>query len=363
MDERVLHDELLLGLSRANPAPLEAFRGAVDSVAAGAVLEEILRAPRVRTRRRAVVAELRRARQLDGLDPFEMLGTANPAPVSAVAAFSTPEESARRASLLDSIIDSTPVPGAAWNRRRIFANLLVGLRHAADSLGPRRPVDGAFPRPTLRRSRRTVVIPLLGVSILVAAAAGFVVARLHSTKLLTACYSSASVSHSDLVKNRSANSVGLYEPDDVAGCQALWLKGAFGAPRKPHLVACILPSGSVGVFPGKSGQLCTKLNLSIALAPSERTKAIGKLNDTLEHELRLSQCVDATAARAIVEHELGRFGLAGWSITMPVKPTAARHCTTALVVLPDTVQLDANYFIPIHSGPVTTTSTPPLRRS
>jgi hypothetical protein len=349
MDERALRDELLSGLSRANPARLDTVRGAFDSVAVAAMLEEILRAPRLR--RRAVAAGLRRARRLEGLDPFEMLGTANPVPVQRVAALATSDEVQRRALLLNSIIAAAAVPGAAWNKRRILVSVHEGLHHTVVALLRRRSVDDTCPRPTVRRSRRAIAVPLLGAAILVASAAGIVVARLHTTRLVTGCYAAAAIGHGS-----TSDALIVNGPDDVAGCQALWLKGAFGAPRKPHLVACILPSGNVGVFPGRNGQVCTTLNLSIALPPSQHVRTVAKLRNALDTGLRLSSCVDAGSARQIVRQDLGLLGLAGWHVILAVKPTAARRCTTAIIVQPDTVKLFPTYYIPTSERRVTTTT-------
>jgi hypothetical protein len=179
------------------------------------------------------------------------------------------------------------------------------------------------------------VVPVLAVAVIVASAAGYVVAHEHASRpASTYCFASDSY--------RSTDVVVVTGPDALGSCEAAWQHGAFGAPRRPHLVACILPAGNfgyVGVFPGRSGAVCTKLNLSIALEPSAHTAAVAKLHVELDTDLRHGACVDASRARAIITARLDALGLAGWRITAPEPPSASRPCTTAIVTPPSTIDL------------------------
>ena len=150
----------------------------------------------------------------------------------------------------------------------------------------------------------------------------------------------------------------------MAACENAWFHGVFGAPRKPHLVACILPASGaeyVGVFPGRNGQVCTKLNLSVALEPSARVAATAKLHIALDADFRHAACVDEATAKTVVHSELGKLGLAGWRIGEPGpgRPTSTRPCATAIVVLPSTVNL---FFVPKVGGVPTVSGKPPLTR-
>jgi len=329
-------DALLDHLQRANPVSIESVRGSVDSIAATAVLEEIIRAPRsrVRVRRRTVNASLRRAIRLDGLDPYDRLTASNPSPLATVASFSSPGEQARREALLDSIVTGAFVPGTAWNKR--WWNTLAT---AAARLRPpsfhRRRQDTPAPTRLGWSVRRSIALPIIGASIVFASAAGFVLAREPATKPSgTTCFAAASY--------RGTDAVAVQGPDALSACAKVWLEGAFGSPRTPHLVACILPSGFVGVFPGASNKLCTKLNLSVALPPTAHVQAIADLEAALFRDIGLHRaggCVGVNDARKIVRADLAKYGLAGWRITVPSPPTAQRRCATPFVQLPNEVRL------------------------
>jgi hypothetical protein len=331
-------DALLESLFRANPVTIESVRGSVDSIAATAVLEEIVRAPRSRVfvRRRSIIAGLRRAIRYDELDPFDRLAASNPSPLAAVARFTGPDEAARREALLDSIVTGVYVPGAAWNRRRTLTSAWSAVTLLVpSSLLRRRPLDDLVPERVRWHPRRSIAIPVLGASILFASAAGFVLASQHATKPSnTTCFATDAY-------GTSANRIGVSGADAVAACAKVWFAGGFGAPRTPHLVACILPDGYVGVFPGRDNKLCAKLNLSVALPPSAHVQAVADFRLALDQDIRLlkHECISITDARAVVRSALAKYGLAGWHITVPVPPTAQRRCATPFVVPPNTVRL------------------------
>jgi hypothetical protein len=331
-------DALFERLRRANPVPIESIRGSMDSIAATAMLEEIVRAPRsrIRVRRSAINAGLRRAIRLDELDPYDRLAASNPSPLASVARFSGGDQAGREA-LLDSIVSGAFVPGAAWNRRG-WRNALaaVALRLRPPSMFRQRRLDDLAPARVRWHPRRSIAIPILGASILFASAAGVVLAREHATKpSATTCFASDSY-------GPSSNAIGVVGPDAVSACAKVWLEGAFGAPRTPHLVACILPTGFVGVFPGSSDKLCTKLNLSVALPPAAHVRAIAEFRLALDHDIGLhgtSRCVSLGDARTIVRADLATYGLSGWRITVPSPPTAQRRCATPFIQLPNLVRL------------------------
>jgi hypothetical protein len=345
-------DELIARMRQANPVSASDVRGAFDSVVAHAALEEILRAPTGRVRRWWTMPAFRRGRALDGLDPIDVIGTANPVQIPTLAVSTSTAELDHRSALLESIISGTfevsaaddgPIRLLAGRARRALAGVF-GLRRTFDDA----PLPGIGAR-LARRSRRAIVIPLTGALVVAGSAAAIVITTRHATLPTAAGFVSDSYGH-------GIDGTLVLGNNPVAECEQRWFSGAFGAPRKPALVACILPSLAVGVFPGRSDQVCASLHLSVALAPTKRYAAIGQLRLSLDESFDPnSACVGETAARAIVTRELGRLGLAGWKIEDAVPPTAVRKCASASIERAGIVTL---VFLPhdLAAQPTPTTS-------
>lgn len=162
------------------------------------------------------------------------------------------------------------------------------------------------------RSRSRLAAALAVVSISAAATAYALASREPSKTLTVACHEAADLRSKTIV-------VGSSEGDAIATCAALWEKGAFGPRQAPSLVACVLESGTVGVFP-QAGQTCSGLQLSEPPRPPERpqtpptTSAAVGLKDALVSRFLAASCVLPAEAEAIVRRELDGRALTDWRI-------------------------------------------------
>ncbi|MCU1492151.1 MAG: hypothetical protein JWM85_3556 [Acidimicrobiaceae bacterium] len=183
------------------------------------------------------------------------------------------------------------------------------------------------PRPWWRR--RGLLLPAAGAVVLAAGGGGYVAAVQQPSQAITvSCFAGPSLSSYQAAAQLGSSS------DPLAGCAALASSGALGAPSNSPLVACILPSGGIGVFPGDD-VLCTRLDLPRALSPAPGSQAVGALALTLENTFG-SRCVGLAVAERIVASDLALGGLTGWRVVVhPSTSTQPASCAVAGLV-PDT---------------------------
>jgi hypothetical protein len=190
---------------------------------------------------------------------------------------------------------------------------------------------GYAPRPPLPQRRRwRVYLTSVAAAIAVGSGVAYAVTYRQPTKRLDVdCFAQASL---------TGRSAGLPSDgrDPVAVCRDAWLAGRVvpGGHTAPDLVGCILSTGIAGVFPefpitGNPGaavdDVCHRLGLAaMAVAPATAPPSIPAvigLRDRLVLAFK-GKCLDATQAQAIVQRELRRAGLAGWTVmaTTPLSP-------------------------------------------
>jgi hypothetical protein len=125
-------------------------------------------------------------------------------------------------------------------------------------------ISGAPGALTQHHPRRILVFAaaLAIAGILAAAAyAGYALTRPATPVATVGCYESDS-----LDANTAVLSSGTHSP--VAACAGTYASAFPGSPRPASFAACVLPSGSIGVFPSDAGSdTCKSLGLS------ERAKA------------------------------------------------------------------------------------------
>lgn len=188
-----------------------------------------------------------------------------------------------------------------------------------------------------RRRRRLWVMIMVGG--LVIAAAAFVWLRPVTEPLTVGCYRAADIDADRVVVTSSSRS------DAVEACTPLWEPGGeFGSDRQgpaPVLVACVLGSGALGVFPSPDrGDVCTDLGLAHPeLSPEEANRRIVEVQEALVDRF-LDACLPEAEARRLVEEELSGRGLEGWRVVVSQPFTDDRACASLAFDVPSrTVEL------------------------
>lgn len=162
------------------------------------------------------------------VDPFELLRELNPV---------DPEDVADASS--------------ATEAQRALDEILAGSRSPQPS--QRRPATSHPRRPRLRA--RAYLVASVGVAAALVAAVW--VLTLNPAKRLTVrCFGSASLGARAVIVPAGHGS-------PTAACRPLWSGTTFGHRPTPSLQACILPSGGIGVFPGRNGAVCQRLGLPV----------------------------------------------------------------------------------------------------
>lgn len=187
------------------------------------------------------------------------------------------------------------------------------------------------------RRRAPRVAALAAVLCAGAVVSGYALAGRHASKPQTvACFEEADLAALTAV-------VGPDRNGPVAACAAVWAGGFFGAGPRPPLRACVLDSGSVGVFPERPGQdVCLDLGLAaIEVVPVAEVDPgrIVVFRDAVLARLAGPGCVGAAQAEAIVRAELAEAGLVDWAVTTGVDAagggfSSARPCAS-LSFLPE----------------------------
>jgi hypothetical protein len=177
------------------------------------------------------------------------------------------------------------------------------------------------------RSRRRLVLVLVPIVLAAGIGAGYVWLKPATQPLVVVCYARPS-----LGAERAAVPAG--ERGDVAACAPLWRDhGQFSAASRgavPGLVACLLPSGAVGVFPSTAGQdPCLLLNLPHAATNSDKDEnaAIVRVQNAVV-PLFVDHCVGEAAALRAVRAQLDRNGLDDWGVVATAPFTSAQPCAS-----------------------------------
>lgn len=176
-------------------------------------------------------------------------------------------------------------------------------------------------QPTSGRRKRRLALILVPAVILLLAATGFTtyVLTREPTHLETiGCY--------DRQGNTAVVNADGRHPVEI--CRELWREGALGANAPERLVACVLATGPVGVFPSSGPDTCERLGLA-DLPPGylDEQKRFAELRDALVARFTTA-CLGADEARAIARRELDRRGYPGWEIEVGEGFDAERPCAS-----------------------------------
>jgi hypothetical protein len=226
-------------------------------------------------------------------DPFEILEDLNP-------------------------IDAASLRGAA-SSPAAQATLESILQQPA-SPAPKMP--HARPERITPRRRRIYAVAAIALAV---AMAGTAWALTRGTQKITVgCYAATSTTARTIVLPADTTS-------PVQTCRRAWQRGDFGTPRTPPLQACVLPSGAVGVFPGKHA--CEQLKLSplAAPAPSGRSGKQGSpvdLRNMLVRAYLGRRCLSRSAGLHLARSQIRNLNLAGWNVRITTPFTNRRNCTS-----------------------------------
>lgn len=158
-----------------------------------------------------------------------------------------------------------------------------------------------------RRWTRAVVAAALALAMLAALAAAYVQRHRPTRTVDIGCYSATRGDKRTLVVQAS-------KVDAVDACWTLWRQGAFApTPTPDRLTACLLTSGSVGVFPG-GAEACARLGRPLAAPPAASAQAVASLRDRLSKAADTDRCVEPQEARRLVDEAFADLDLDrdGW---------------------------------------------------
>lgn len=201
---------------------------------------------------------------------------------------------------------------------------------------PERDIAGevvhALDARSARRRRRAWTVPLVAAAVLGSAAAAYIATRHPTHTASVGCYSAASLKADTAVVNRDGTS-------PVEACTRAWEEGAVGPGPVPHLAACVLPSGAIGVFPAKDESICSRLGSAVATPPSTEPTAprsagtpdVAGLGDALAERSSQQSCLAPDEARRFVADQLQAHRLPDWRIDDvggPDSYTGQRPCVT-----------------------------------
>jgi hypothetical protein len=184
------------------------------------------------------------------------------------------------------------------------------------------------PRPPDRRRWRAYVTSVLA-AVAIGGGVAYAVTYGQATKNLNVgCYAQASL-------QGVVSAVPSHGGDPVGVCRKAWIAGQVGpGGPPPSLVACVLPSGQAGVFPatGPADDVCGRLGLApiggpAIGSPPTSVPAVFALRDRVVAALQHS-CLGGPQAVDLVQTELRRAGLTGWTVTIATPFTPARPCAS-----------------------------------
>lgn len=191
---------------------------------------------------------------------------------------------------------------------------------------------GAPPIRDMRPQRRRMVA-MVGAVLLMAAA--YVVLRPVTEPLTVGCYQSPALESHIVVVPAPVSG------DSVDVCVPLWESDGElgremeGAPP-PALQACVLDSGTVGVFPTASGsQVCADLGLAMPdPASQDANRVVVEMSDGLIATF-LDRCVPLDEARLTAQEALSRHDLEGWEVVADQEFTVERPCASLAFDVPN----------------------------
>jgi hypothetical protein len=189
---------------------------------------------------------------------------------------------------------------------------------------------GASRRTGIRWRRTWLLVP----AALLAAAAGYGVFHETSKPFVVACFAEPSLTASRTV-------VSSVPAGPTAACGELWRPGgefsSAGDAGLPPLFACVLDTGTVGVFPGTKGSdPCSALGLAHAGPPG---KTHGKTDPIVEVQTALSdafigRCVGRDEAISLAKEQLAGQGLLDWHVAATTPFTQQAPCASLAIDIP-----------------------------
>ena len=194
-------------------------------------------------------------------------------------------------------------------------------------------LDELARQPAAERRRRRLLIVLVPAVVVLLAATAFTAYSL--TREPTHLESVGCYDRADLSANTAIVSADGRDP--VAICSAVWRQGALGAHVPKQLVACVLQTGAIGVFPSSGRDTCGALGLA-PLPPTYAAEArrFAALQNAIVARLgvpasgsskRGPQCIGQADALAFVRHVLDTRGFGDWQIEVAGGSfTSARPC-------------------------------------
>lgn len=115
-------------------------------------------------------------------------------------------------------------------------------------------------------------------------------------------------------------------PEDI--CADLWRKGVLGEGVVPPLAACVLASGTVGVFPGTGPGVCVAVQGTPARPAVTAEPDPVALRLALVETLHAEGCVGVERAVHLVRRALDDGGFRGWTVEVAGTPRPDRPCAT-----------------------------------
>jgi hypothetical protein len=174
-------------------------------------------------------------------------------------------------------------------------------------------------REAQRRSRRLALV-LVPAVLAVLAVTGFTTYALtrEPTHLESVgCFETAELDGNIAVVNADGRT-------PTAICAELWRQGDIGpGPAPESLAACVLETGTVGVFPSSGDDTCAQFGLAeLPSTYAAEAKRLAALRDAIAAELGASygsterdpKCLREEEARALVRRELTARGYEDWRI-------------------------------------------------
>lgn len=191
---------------------------------------------------------------------------------------------------------------------------------------------------TSRSRRRRRWIPLLVGAVFLMGAASYILFRPVTEPLTVGCYRAAAIDADRVVLPATSDA----SATDI--CSSAWAPGgefaADSAGGVPPLEACVLDTGTLGVFPSTgTGNVCEQLGLADPDPGStDDNQAVVELQDALIPQF-LDTCLDLTQATAVVESELASRNLDQWQLATNQPFSAERPCAS-LAIDPVTMTIE-----------------------
>lgn len=187
-----------------------------------------------------------------------------------------------------------------------------------------RRIVGGHVRPAVPR-RKAGAAAAVALGLVAVGAAGWTLAgpRGEPSKPLTVgCYAAADLGGRVEVAVQDGR-----RPEDI--CADLWRKGVLGEGVVPPLAACVLASGTVGVFPGTGPAVC----VAVQGTPARQPAVTGEpdpvaLRLALVEALRAEGCVGVERAVDLVRRALDDGGFRGWTVEVAGTAGPDRPCAT-----------------------------------